>query len=168
MRPGVNLIIFEEDLSRINACLTTLHHQARSKAVLLIDRNGQFIASTGETASLDTTSLATLAAGNMAAAGGLAQVVGEREFSILFHEGEREHVHISVIGGRVILIVLFDHRSSLGLVRFRVKISSREIEGIFDELTRRLERDGEQSRTLRESGFTEITDEDIENLFGMG
>ena len=67
------------------------------------------------------TSLASLAAGNIAATGGLASLIGEKEFSILFHEGERDNMHISVIDNRLILVVIFDKRSSVGLVRLRVR-----------------------------------------------
>jgi len=66
-----------------------------------------------------------LTAGNIAATGGLAKLIGEREFSILFHEGERDNLHISIVGQRVILVVIFDQKSSLGLVRLRVKEGER-------------------------------------------
>lgn len=168
MGPGPDLILYEDDLTQINACLTRLHHDARSKAVFLIDKNGQLIGSAGETAGLDTTALATLAAGNIAATGGLAQLLGQREFSILFHEGERDHLHISVIGGQVILLVLFDHRSSLGLIRLRAKKAVEEVGQVFEELMRKLERERRAGRSPVEAAFAEITDEDIENLFGKG
>lgn len=167
MSPRANLYIYEEDLSRINTCLTSLHNNARSKAILLIDKSGQLIASAGETNGLDTTSLASLAAGNIAAAGGLAQLLGENEFSRVLHEGERRNLHLSVVGGRVILLVLFDHHSPTGLVRLRVKKFSREIEQIFDDHSRRPK--GFRGEDLQsESVFAEITDEEFENLFGRG
>ncbi len=168
MEPGADLILYEEDLTQINACLIRLHHDARSKAVFLIDKNGQLLGSAGETAGLNTAALATLAAGNIAATGGLAQLLGQREFSILFHEGERDHLHISVIGGQAILLVLFDHRSSLGLIRLRAKKAAEEFGQIFEELTRKLKRDRGEGRFPFESPFAEITDEDIDNLFGKG
>jgi len=168
VEPGPDLILYEEDLTQITACLIRLHHDARSKAVFLIDKNGQLLGSAGETAGLDTTALATLAAGNIAATGGLAQLLGQREFSILFHEGERDHLHISVIGGQVILLILFDQRSSLGLIRLRAKKATEEIGQIFEEITRKLKRNRREDRTLLASAFAEITDEDIDNLFGKG
>ena len=89
--------------------------------VFLVDKNGQQIAYNGDINNLDTTSLASLTAGNVAATDGLARLIGEKEFSVLFHEGERDNIHISIVGKRVILVVIFDERSSLGLVRLRVK-----------------------------------------------
>ncbi len=36
-------------------------------------------------------------------------------------KGEKDNIHLSIVGGRVILVVIFDHRSSLGLVRLGLK-----------------------------------------------
>ena len=104
-----------------------------------------------------------MTAGNIAATGGLAKLLGEKEFSVLFHEGEKDNLHISIIGDRVILVVVFDNRSSLGLVRLRVKKASAELEVIFDQLAKRIQQ--ELSDSGSESPFSEITDDDIENLF---
>lgn len=165
MRPIVNLIIYEDDLSRIVACLNTLNRKARSRAVLLIDKSGQLIASAGETDGLDTTSLGSLAAGHVAAAGALAQILGEEEFIFVFHEGQRSHLHFSVIGGRLILMIVGDQGSPAGLVRLQVKKISRDIGEIFDELTQRPDTVSGEGRFLSESGFGDLTDEDFERLF---
>lgn len=162
---GSNLIIDEEDSRRINACLANLNGDAKSKAVFLIDKNGQLIAGQGDLAGLDTTSLASLTAGNIAATGGLAQLLGEKEFSILFHEGERDHLHISIVAQRAILVVIFDRRSSLGLVRLRVKKASDDLAHIFTDVARKAERQAGQARAAFEAHFAQITDEDIDNLF---
>jgi hypothetical protein len=107
--------------------------------------------------------LASLTAGNIAATGGLAKLIGEKEFSILFHEGEKDNLHISIVGSRVILVVLFDSRSSLGLVRLRVKKASEELSQIFDSLAKRAEEKEKSGES--DFPFAEITDDDIDNLF---
>ena len=160
-----NLVIYDEDFTRINAVLGKLCNDAKGKAVFLVDKNGQLIAARGDTAHIDTTSLASLTAGNIAATGGLAQLLGEREFSILFHEGERDNLHISVVVSMVILVVIFDSRSSLGLVRLRVKRASEDLGAIFKDLTTRREREAGQLRAAFQTHLAEITDEDIDNLF---
>jgi predicted regulator of Ras-like GTPase activity (Roadblock/LC7/MglB family) len=158
-----NFVMYEEELQQINAVLNKLLRESNSKVIFLVDKNGQLISSVGETEHLDTTSLASLTAGNIAATGGLAKLIGEKEFSILFHEGEKDNIHISIIAGRVILVVIFDQRSSLGLVRLRVKKAGDELARIFADLakkTEELERSGNA-----QSPFAEITDDDIDNLF---
>ena len=161
---GSDLIMYEEEFQRIDAELKKLHHQANAKVVFLVDKNGQLIASAGDTHDIDTTSLASLTAGNIAATGGIARLLGEKEFTILFHEGEKDNIHISLIGQRIILVVIFDSRSSLGLVRLRVKKVSEHLGQIFDEITQKVEKEKGEGR-LDEALFAEISDEDIDNLF---
>ena len=162
---GPDLVMFEEEFKLAEAELQRLHGQSNAKVVFLVDKNGQLISSIGETKGLDTTSLASLTAGNIAATGGMAKLLGEKEFSILFHEGEKDNIHISIIGQRVILVVIFDQRSSLGLVRLRVKKSSEALTAIFNQVQEKAEREKAKGK-VSASPFAEITDEDIDNLFG--
>jgi predicted regulator of Ras-like GTPase activity (Roadblock/LC7/MglB family) len=157
------MVMYEEDLQEVNQVIGRLLKEANAKVIFLVDKNGQLLAGVGETESFDTTSLASLTAGNIAATGGLAKLIGEKEFSILFHEGEKDNLHISIVGGRVILVVLFDGRSSLGLVRLRVKKSSDELAEIFDRLLKKSE--DKEKHGVSDFPFAEITDDDIDNLF---
>jgi predicted regulator of Ras-like GTPase activity (Roadblock/LC7/MglB family) len=160
-----DFILFDEEFRHIKDVISRLKADAQAKVVFIVDKNGQQIAAQGDMESLDTTSLASLTAGNVAATDGLARLIGEREFPVLFHEGERDNVYISVVGQRVILVVIFDERSSLGLVRLRVRKANGELERIFETIQQKV--DAEKSRRLAgfDSPFAEITDEDIDNLF---
>ncbi|MDH3745047.1 MAG: roadblock/LC7 domain-containing protein [Acidobacteriota bacterium] len=155
--------VFQQEFDRLEEALRRLRHDANAKAVFLIDKNGQHIAAAGDVDEFDSTSLASLTAGNVAATDGLAKLIGEREFSVLFHEGQRDHIHISIVARRAILLVIFDERSSLGLVRLRVKRASAELEKVFEQMTEQSER-GPDSRA-EASPFSEITDDDIDALF---
>ena len=159
------LVMYEEELQQINSICEILHRDSNAKAVLVIDKNGQAIAQAGDTQTLDVTSLSSLTAGNVAATGGIAQLLAEREFAGQFHEGEKTNVHISIVGQRVILVVLFDERSSLGLVRLRVKKASQELERTFEQLLKKSEADRGNLANRFDSPFAEITDEDIDSLF---
>ena len=160
--PQSSFVMYDEELKKINAISEKLLRESNAKVIFLVDKNGQLITAVGDTGHLDTTSLASLTAGNIAATGGLAKLIGEKEFSILFHEGEKDNIHISIIGGRVILVVIFDQRSSLGLVRLRVKKAGDELAIIFDELAAKA---AAQEKGGADSPFAEITDDDIDNLF---
>jgi predicted regulator of Ras-like GTPase activity (Roadblock/LC7/MglB family) len=157
------MVMYEEEFQEINIVIERLLQEANAKVIFLVDKNGQLISGVGDTERFDTTSLASLTAGNIAATGGLAKLIGEKEFSILFHEGEKDNLHISIVGGRVILVVLFDNRSSLGLVRLRVKKSSDELSAIFDKLLKKAE--DKEKKGTSDFPFAEITDDDIDNLF---
>ncbi|MEK6679249.1 MAG: roadblock/LC7 domain-containing protein [Nitrospirota bacterium] len=161
---GSDLVMYEEEFKQIDEELSKLHEQANAKLTFVVDKNGQLITAVGETENLDTTSLASLTAGNIAATGGMAKLIGEKEFSILFHEGERDNIHISIISQRVILVVIFDQRSSLGLVRLRVKKSAEALSNIFNRILLKVEKEkGVKGET--KSPFAEITEEDIDKLF---
>jgi len=160
-----DLVMYENEFQRIDEELQKLHQQANATVVFLVDKNGQLIASAGDTHDIDTTSLASLTAGNIAATGGIARLLGQKEFTILFHEGEKDNIHISLIGQRVILVVIFDKRSSLGLVRLRVKKTSEVLTRLFDDITSKAEKEKREGGKAAESPFAEISDEDIDNLF---
>jgi predicted regulator of Ras-like GTPase activity (Roadblock/LC7/MglB family) len=152
-----HFILREQEHDAFLSVLRKLQADAFAKVVFLVDKNGTLLASAGEAEGFDTTSLASLAAGNIAATGGLANLIGEKEFSILFHEGERDNMHISLVADRLILVVIFDRRSSVGLVRLRVRRVSEALSGILASVGAN-DDDG--------SGIIEdLTEEDIESLF---
>ncbi len=158
-----DIVMYEEEFNQIKQIISKLRVDANAKVVFLVDKNGQQIAAIGELNAIDTTALASLAAGNVAATDSLARLIGEKEFSVLFHEGERDNLHISIVSGRVILVVIFDERSSLGLVRLRVKKGSTELAAILDVM---LKKSAAPRKTAAGgSPFAEITDEDIDKLF---
>jgi len=160
----VDLVMFEEEYKQLQEIISRLQADSSSKVVFLVDKNGQQIAAAGDVRSIDATSLASLTAGNVAATDGLAKLIGEKEFTLLFHEGEKDNLHISIVGKRGILVVIFDMNSSLALVRLRVKKTSRDLQEIFEKVEQRAQNVvGDASF---ESPFSEITDEDIDKLFG--
>src|SRR5436305_12712084 len=127
------IILHEEQFQQLRHILTKLRLVSVSRVVFLVDKNGQQIAAQGDLGDLDTTSLASLAAGNVAATGGMARLIGEKEFPTLSHEGERESIHICIIG-RVLLVVVFDDRSSPGLVTLRAQQASPDLSSAFDQI----------------------------------
>jgi predicted regulator of Ras-like GTPase activity (Roadblock/LC7/MglB family) len=155
------LVLYDEDLQKILVAIQKLVRDANAKGIFLVDKNGQLIAEAGEMEGIDTTSLASLTAGNIAATGGLAKIIGEDEFPTHFHQGQRDNLHISMVAQRMILVVIFDDRSSLGLVRLRVKKASTELGRILEEIRKKSER----AASGEGSPFAEITDDDIDNLF---
>ncbi len=154
------LVMFEEEAKEISGIIGKLLREANAKSVFLVDKDGQLIASSGETSDIDSTSLASLTAGNIAATGGLAKLIGEKEFSILFHEGAKDNIHISIVEQRVILVVIFDERSSLGLVRLRVKKANDALTKCIGSILKKM-----KSGTAKEHLLEEISDDDVDKLF---
>jgi predicted regulator of Ras-like GTPase activity (Roadblock/LC7/MglB family) len=161
------LVMYDEDFRKIIVIIEKLVRDANAKGIFVVDRNGQLIGEAGELRGIDTTSLASLTAGCIAATGGLAKIVGEEEFPIHFHQGQRDNLHISLVAKRIILVVIFDDRSSLGLVRLRVKKAGVELAKVFEHIQKRSEQAQAGDGDGGGSPFSEITDEDIDNLFSM-
>ena len=153
------MVLYEAEFNRIQDASGELVKNANAKVVFVVDKNGQLIAASGEVDDLDTTSLASLTAGNIAATGGMAKLLREHEFATQYHEGKNAHIYIQLVDNRVILVVIFDNRTSLGLVRLRVKKACEHLHSIFQQLMNKAMEPG------RESPFGEITDDDIDNLF---
>jgi predicted regulator of Ras-like GTPase activity (Roadblock/LC7/MglB family) len=134
--------------------------ECAARVVFLVDRDGQPIAFHGDIGDMDTTSFSSLAAGNVAATTSMAKLIGEEVFPAVVHEGERESIFISVIG-RSLLVLVFDERSTLGLVKVRSKRASFEVAAILEEVASH----SASFSMENDSFFSGITDEDIDNLF---
>ncbi len=154
------VVIHEHQFIKLKSVLARTCVECAARVVMLVDRDGHPLAFHGDIAGMDTTSFSSLAAGNVAATTSMAKLIGENVFPAVVHEGERESIFISVIG-RSLLVVVFDERSTLGLVKLRTKRASFEVAAILDEAVA-------QSAAFsmsKNSVFAEITDEDIDSLF---
>ena len=155
------MVMYEEDHKKILVVIGRLVREANAKGVFVVDRNGQLIAEAGEVRGIDTTSLASLVAGSIAATGGLAKIIGVQDFPVHFHQGVKDNLHITMVANRWILVVVFDERSSLGLVRLRVKKATADMNRVFEDLKKKADAEAASGT----SPFAEITDDDIDSLF---
>ena len=158
---GTQWAMHEEDLRSLQAVIDRLVVDSNSRSVYIVDKAGQLVSQAGDTRDVDGTSLASLAAGCVAATGGLAELFGEEEFPSHFHQGRHDNLHISLVGQRMILMLVFDESSSLGLVRLRVKKASGQLARIVEEAQKKTEAESNQS----DHPLADITDEDIDQLF---
>lgn len=153
--------IFEEGFSQIKGSLNDLLLSGDCRSVLLIDRDGTVITQAGELGELDISSFATLSAADFAATNQLASLLGEKEFSTLYHQGERVNVYFSLITGGIILVVIFDERTTLGMVRIKVRKTAAELsqllEGFFKKGKERVEKVPEE--------FAKEAEVEIEKFF---
>ena len=111
----------EEDFGAITTSLQKFLFESNARCALLVDRSGQLVATVGEQPTFDPTAFATLTAADFSANDQLAKLIGETDFTSLFHQGEKESMYLADVARRVILVVLFDTRTTLGLVRLKMK-----------------------------------------------
>ncbi|HYW06939.1 MAG TPA: roadblock/LC7 domain-containing protein [Longimicrobium sp.] len=155
----------EEDFLRIDRVLQAFLYDSNARCTLLVDRTGQLVTTAGEKPEFDTVAFASLAAADFSANDQLATMIGETEFSSLFHQGERESMYLADVARRVILVVLFDNRTTLGMIRIKVKAVVRELSEVFREI---FDRSGTGGRPAvhMEAGFADEAEDEIDRLFG--
>ena len=122
----------EEDFNSITSLLQKFLYESNARCALLVDRSGQLVATVGEQPNFDPTAFATLTAADFSANDQLAKLIGETDFNSLFHQGEKESMYLADIARRVILCVLFDNRTTLGLVRLKMKGVVEDLTKVFD------------------------------------
>jgi len=161
--PGASSWSFrEEDYNTITALMSGLLRDTNVRSLLLVDRIGQIVANVGEAPQFDTQAFASLTAADFSANDQLAKMIGEHEFASLFHQGEKESMYLADVARRVILVALFDDRTTLGLVRLKVKGAVEELTRIFEEMFNRA---GTETQKIEGFGGQEAEDE-IDKLFG--
>jgi predicted regulator of Ras-like GTPase activity (Roadblock/LC7/MglB family) len=122
-----SLILRKEDVDRINLALINLLKASAAKCVLLVDQAGKCLAKRGFTQKLDTEALAALIAGSFSSTRAMAKLVGARDFSVLFHQGDKDHIHNILVDEDAILTVIFDERTTIGMVRLYSKEAAQHL-----------------------------------------
>jgi predicted regulator of Ras-like GTPase activity (Roadblock/LC7/MglB family) len=138
----------EDDFAALNTLLQRFLRESNARCTLLVDRAGQLVATVGERPAFDPTAFATLTAADFSANDQLARLIGETDFSSLFHQGERESMYLADVAHRVILVVLFDNRTTLGLVRLKLKHTVEELTTLFERILQRGPQAGPQGNIL--------------------
>jgi predicted regulator of Ras-like GTPase activity (Roadblock/LC7/MglB family) len=152
----------EEDSARIHVILTEFLRETNARTGLIVDRTGQMVATVGEAFEFDPTAFASLTAADFSANDQLARMIGEPEFGSLFHQGEKESMYLADVARRVILVVLFDNRTTLGLVKLRVRNTVQQLTQVFQDMFTRTG----TSQPQVETGFVGEAEDELDKLFG--
>jgi len=159
-----SLIIYEEEIKKIEVLISKMLKGCEAKCALLVDKDGHLITRQGFTHSLDTTALAALLAGSFASTKEIAKLVGESEFSVLFHQGKKDHIHMSLVGDRSILVVIFDDRTTIGMVRLYAKETAVDLGKVFESI----ENGGSQNNKSGgiSNDFARAAQDKLDDIFG--
>ncbi len=120
-----------------NLLLGDLHDfldNSEANAVMLCDRGGNIIVHDGDSVNESADLISALVAGAFAATRELAAVLGEEEFTAIFHQGRNTSIFISAVGEEVLLLALFDYNTTAGLVKMYALNTINKIRGVFSEL----------------------------------
>jgi predicted regulator of Ras-like GTPase activity (Roadblock/LC7/MglB family) len=126
------LVINDEQFRLVDDVLAKLRRVSGSRFAALISTSGQPITISPEDIESDTLSLAALAASSFAAARQLAEVLNEREFTILFHEGKNSNLHVVQVTEQVLLLINFGHETQVGRVRLYTTRALEVLKPVFE------------------------------------
>ena len=148
-----------EDEDALRRGMERLLQESGAHSALLVDRGGQLLVQAGARPEFDATTFATLTAADFSANDQLARLLGEADFTSLFHQGERESMLVADIARRAILVVLFDSRTTLGLVRLRLRPVVEDLARVVDAMMARDAQAGAKRPILAGA------DDEIDRLF---
>lgn len=153
----------ENDALKLTSLLTSFVGETQAHAAFLCDRTGRLLTKSGNTAAMDNITFASLVAGDFAASDQLARLLGEQEFSSLYHAGEVLSMYLADVAGYGILAAVFDARTTLGMIRLKSKATVPRLISIFDEMARR---PAEPLGIGMDSNWVSEAEGEIDRLFG--
>lgn len=133
MEQLTNLIISDQELATISAVLTKLMNDTNATSAMLLDKSGQVVATQGNGARRNATTLGALLAGVFSSSREVAKLLNEKDFRNIFQQGVQENIYTTMVEEQWLLVIIFDKLTHIGLVKVLSKKAS-------DELGRTLER----------------------------
>jgi predicted regulator of Ras-like GTPase activity (Roadblock/LC7/MglB family) len=135
------LTFYKEDVDRIDKLLAEFLRLSGAKCALLIDKEGHLVTKRGELKTIDIDTISALVAGSFAATKEMARLLGEDEFTAMFHQGERDNIQLSLVGDRTLLTILFDDRTTVGMVRLYAGETAKKLADVYRDVIERPEQD---------------------------
>jgi predicted regulator of Ras-like GTPase activity (Roadblock/LC7/MglB family) len=156
------LVFYKDDIEVINRVLGEFLRLSGAKCALLIDKEGHMVTKQGEVKSFDMDTISALVAGSFAATKEMAKLLGEEHFTCLFHQGERDNIQLSLVGDRTLLTVMFDDRTTVGMVRLYSGEACKKLVQLFEQTQTRMETEGAPQM---DSEFGNDAKNTLDNIF---
>jgi predicted regulator of Ras-like GTPase activity (Roadblock/LC7/MglB family) len=147
----------------------TLKHAGAATAVL-VDTSGNAVTYAGEEPGFDLASFASLARGDYLATQEMAVLLGEESMQWVVHQGMDGGVVLVPLHPMLILAVVFDGRTTLGLVRHAMRKDRERLRVATEPLLGLLERqdlEADLEADLEEPGNDDMVDRIIGDGLGQ-
>lgn len=131
------LTFYKDDVDRIDKLLAEFLRLSGAKCALVIDKEGHLVTKRGELRTIDIDTISALVAGSFAATKEMARLLGEEEFTAMFHQGERDNIQLSLVGDRTLLTILFDDRTTVGMVRLYANETAKKLADVYKDALNR-------------------------------
>jgi len=159
------LEFYEEDIEKIDKVLAEFLRLSGAKCALLVDKEGHLVTRKGELQNMNMDTISALVAGSFAATKEMARLLGEEEFSALFHQGSRDNIQLTLVGDRTLLTIIFDDKTTVGMVRLYSSETAKKLSDVFTQTARR-QASGEGPATVVKEGYHEGARDKLDAIFG--
>ncbi|MEZ5976901.1 MAG: roadblock/LC7 domain-containing protein [Planctomycetota bacterium] len=153
------LVFYADDMERLHSELDSFLELSKARCALLIDRDGHQVTRRGDAVHTSPDAISALVAGSFAATKEMARLLGETEFTVMFHQGKRDSIQLQLVGERTLMAVLFDDRTNLGLVRFYAQEAALRLQEVFESIV------GRRSGGELASNFSDVGQAALDELF---
>ena len=164
---NTRLTFYKKDIARIDRIMEEFLRLSQAKCAFLVDKDGHMITRVGGDVQFNHDTISALVAGSFAATKEMARLLGEEQFSALYHQGESDNIQLSLVGSRTILTVIFDDATTLGMVRLYVSETVKKLAEIFDEAERKREQ-GLEAEAEVSGEYSASAMNKLDNLFDEG
>lgn len=158
------LVFYAADVDRINAVLLAFVKKANAQSALVIDKEGHMVARQGFFKQ-DSSALSALVSGSFASTREVARLLGEPEFRVLFHQGQGQSIHITLLGERTLCVTVFGSAVKAGMIQVLCKELAVQLEAILNEAAKRKPEEQEKNEGLGKN-FSDEMKNQLDALFG--
>ena len=160
------LKFYKKDIRKLEKIMEEFLKLSQAKCVFLVDKEGHMITRVGGDIDFNQDTISALVAGSFAATKEMARLLGEKEFSALYHQGENDNIQLSLVGDRTILTVIFDDSTTLGMVRLYVSETVKKLNQVFVEARSGANKGPDEDEEALTSDYSETAKSKLDNLFG--
>ena len=157
------LTFYKGDIDKIDKVILEFLNLSGARCAMLIDKDGHLVTKQGSTAGYDSDTVSALVAGSFAATKQMAKLLGEEEFSIMFHQGKEDSIQLSLVGDRTILAIIFDDKTTVGMVRLYAVQVADKLAQLFREMGNRKETAQQEEIT---KNFGDTAKKNLDDIFG--
>ena len=131
------LVLDKIEIEKMDGILQDLIKASHAKCAVVIEQEGRCLLKKGFSINLDVDAMAALLAGSFSSNKALADLMGERDFTVLFHQGEKDNIHTHLIDESRILSVIFDDQTIIETVRAHSKAAADQLVILLKEAANR-------------------------------
>jgi predicted regulator of Ras-like GTPase activity (Roadblock/LC7/MglB family) len=149
--------------------LRRMLQRAGAATAILLDTSGNAVTYAGEEPTFDLGTFASLAVGDYLATQEMALLLGEESMQWVVHQGIEGGVVLAPLHPLLVLAVIFDGRTTLGLVRHAMRKGRARLEEVTRPLLGLLERqvlEGDIEDSEDGYGVDRMIDDGLGRLFG--